>query len=266
MSGLSDSAVFGWAAVAVVLAQAVTALIARRLGRVSVVDVTWGLGFVLIALVCALGGDGTGWRRLVLLGLVGFWGLRLAWHISVKHRSHSGDDPRYAELIGKPLDQGGLAIAIRKVFLIQGLSMLLVSLPVFAGMLLPVRWPLVVALGLVVWLVGVIFEIVGDAQLAAYKRLKDRPPVLETGLWAWTRHPNYFGDACMWWGLWLIGGFASGWAPAVVTVIGPIAMTYFLAFATGARLLEKSMMARPGYPEYAARTPMFIPRPPARIR
>ena len=84
-------------------------------------------------------------------------------------------------------------------------------------------------LGVPVWAVGVVFETVGDAQLAAYKRDPDRGPVMDRGLWAWTRHPNYFGDACLWWGIWLVGGAASGWLPALATVVSPLAMTYFLA-------------------------------------
>lgn len=260
--------VLGLAVAVVVLAQAVTAVIALRVGRVSVVDVTWGLGFVAIALAGALFGDGTPWRRFLVLALVAGWGLRLAWHISRKHAGSAqptAEDPRYAELLGgRGLREGGFAIAVRKVFLIQGAATLVVSLPVLAAMALPVRWPWLVALGVIIWAIGVFFEIVGDAQLTAYKKLSTRPAVLDTGLWAWTRHPNYFGDACGWWGLWLVGGAASGWLVAVVTVIGPIAMTYFLAFATGARLLEQTMMRRQGYPEYAARTPMFLPRPPRR--
>ncbi len=113
------------------------------------------------------------------------------------------------------------------------------------------------------WAVGLVFESVGDAQLAAYKKDPDRPPVMDRGLWGWTRHPNYFGDACVWWGIWLVGGLAAGVLPAL-TVVSPVVMTYFLAFATGARLLERSMMKRPGYPEYAERTSMFFPLPPKR--
>ena len=117
-------------------------------------------------------------------------------------------------------------------------------------------------LGVVVWLVGVAFEAVGDAQLAAFKRdPANRGRVMDRGLWGWTRHPNYFGDAAVWWGVWLVS--AEAW-PGVLTVLSPVAMTYFLVFATGARLLEKSMMKRPGYPEYAARTSMFFPLPPKR--
>jgi steroid 5-alpha reductase family enzyme len=88
--------------------------------------------------------------------------------------------------------------------------------------------------------------------------------VLDTGLWRYTRHPNYFGDACVWWGLWVAAALSSGWLPALLTVVAPGAMTYFLAFATGARLLEQTMLQRPGYPEYAARTSMFVPLPPRR--
>lgn len=264
----STLGVFGLTVATVALAQGVTAVIARRVDRVSVVDVTWGLGSVAVALVSALFGDGTLWRRVLVLALVAGWGLRLAWHIFRKHRSHGApavEDPRYAELLGgRRLRQGGFAIAVRKVFAVQGGAMLAVSLPVLAAMTQPVRWPWLVAVGVAVWVIGIFFEVVGDAQLAAYKKLTRRPPVLDNGLWAWTRHPNYFGDACGWWGIWLVGGAASGWEAALLTVIGPIAMTYFLAFATGARLLEQTMMRRPGYPEYAARTSMFLPRPPRR--
>jgi steroid 5-alpha reductase family enzyme len=116
--------------------------------------------------------------------------------------------------------------------------------------------------GVAVWAVGYVFETVGDAQLAAYKADPDRGPVMDRGLWAWTRHPNYFGDACVWWGLWLAGAAATGWLPALLTLPAPVAMSYFLAYATGARPLERMMMKRPGYPEYAARTSMFFPLPP----
>ena len=126
-------------------------------------------------------------------------------------------------------------------------------------------WYLQVAALLASWAVGLYFEVVGDAQLAAYKaRPRDeRPPVMDQGLWGWTRHPNYFGDACLWWGLWLVGGLASGWLPGLLTIIAPIAMTYFIRNVTGARLLEKTMSSRPGWDEYAARVPLFFPKPPA---
>ena len=149
------------------------------------------------------------------------------------------------------------------MFLVQGLAIWFVSLPVqvrrghrdVAGP----GWSWV---GVAVWLVGLVFEAVGDAQLAAYKRDPDRGPVMDRGLWGWTRHPNYFGDACVWWGIWLAAAWPRGWLPALLTVLAPLAMTYFLVFATGPGCWRSTMMKRPGYPEYAARTSMFFPLPP----
>ena len=243
----------GVAAVAMV----VTALVARRIGRVNVVDVTWGLALVVVAVVCALfAGTGQSW---LLAALVAAWGLRLSWHIWRRSRGH-GEDPRYAAMLG----DGGFAAAVRKVFVIQGVAVWFVSWPLQAAAVCSLRWPWLVGVGVVVWAVGVLFEAVGDAQLAAYKRDPDRGPVMDRGLWAWTRHPNYFGDACVWWGLWLAGGLAHGWWAGLLSLPAPIAMTYFLAWKTGAKLLEQTMMKRPGYPEYAARTSMFFPLPPRR--
>ncbi len=245
----------------------IAASISRAVGRVAIVDIAWGLGFVAIALSTALasaaGDDGNNGRRWLVLVLVAIWGLRLGWHIRRRAVGH-GEDPRYVELLGGPVAEVGFAVAIRKVFVVQGLSLWLISLPVQVGAVLEVDYGPIVVIGSVVWLIGLAFEAIGDAQLASYKADPDRGPVMDRGLWGWTRHPNYFGDACVWWGIWLVGGLASGWVPGLLTVIAPIAMTYFLLFATGARLLEKTMMQREGYPEYAARTSMFFPLPPRR--
>ncbi len=250
--------VTGAAAVVVVALMVLTAALARQLGRVSVVDTVWGLGFIAVALVSAVLGTvlrDAAYLPWLLLAMVALWGGRLAWHIG--RRSHGGgEDPRYEELLSR--GEGGI---VRKVLLPQGLAIWFVSLPVQVAAVAdrPLAW--VAGLGVALWLVGLVFESVGDAQLAAYKRDPDRGPVMDRGLWRYTRHPNYFGDACVWWGIWL--AVASAW-PGVLTVLSPVAMSYFLVYATGARLLEKSMMRRPGYPEYAARTSMFVPLPPRR--
>lgn len=240
---------------AVVVLMAATALVSRAVGRVSVVDVTWGLGFVVVALVAVVLGDEP--VRWLLLVMVGAWGLRLAWHIGRRQLQHPHEDPRYAEMLG----EGGFAMALRRVFLVQGLAIWLVSLPVQVASVTGTRWTWLVGVGVALWLLGLVFESVGDAQLSAYKKDPERPPVMDRGLWAWTRHPNYFGDSSVWWGIWLVGGLASG-PLAALTVISPLVMTYFLVFASGARLLERTMMKRKGYPEYAARTSMFFPLPP----
>ena len=243
--------------VAVVLLMTATAVTARRMGRVVIVDLVWGLGFVLVALVSAVVGDAP--VRWVLLVLVAAWGLRLASHIGRRVLASDEEDPRYAKLLeGKPF-----SFAVRRVFVTQGVAVFVVSLPVQVAAALGdgvVLWLAVV--GVAVWLVGMVFETVGDRQLAAYRSepRESRPQVMDRGLWRFTRHPNYFGDSAAWWGIWLVSVAGTLWA--LLTVLSPVVMTYFLVFATGARLLEQTMMKRPGYPEYAARTSMFFPLPP----
>jgi len=251
----------GLSLVAVAVLMTTTALIGRRQGRVSVVDTAWGLGFIVVVVVAAAAGSGVLWRRLLLVVLVAIWGARLARHMHTRNQG-KGEDPRYAAMLEKEPGDPFL-VALRKVYLVQGLAVWFVSLPLqvsaAAG---PGLWPVAVA-GLLLWALGVVFEGVGDAQL---KRFKAGPgnkgKVMDRGLWSWTRHPNYFGDSAVWWGLFVIA--ASAW-PGVLTVLSPVVMTYFLVFATGARLLEKQMAERPGYPEYQQRTSYFLPRPPKRV-
>lgn len=247
------------ALVASLVVLGVTAGHSRVVGRVSIVDVAWGLAFVAMAAVVAVLGDGTPWRRWLLCGLVAVWGLRLSIHIARKQAGH-GEDPRYERLLAG----GGFGTALWKVFGLQAVLAWLVAWPVIAGAGSDVRWGWLVAVGIGVWAVGVLFEAVGDAQLASYRRDPDRGPIMDRGLWGWTRHPNYFGDACVWWGLWLVGGAASGWLPGLLTLVAPIAMTHLLRNVSGAALLERTMSRRPGWAEYAARVPMFVPRPPHR--
>ncbi|KGN36257.1 DUF1295 domain-containing protein [Knoellia subterranea] len=240
------------------LVMGVTALVARRVGRVSVVDVAWGLVFVAIAWVCVALGPSS--RSVLLAVLVTIWGGRLAWHIERRARG-GGEDPRYEKLLSAAPPERRFMYAVRKVFAVQALAAYIVSMPLqvaAAAGSKPLGW--VAALGVVVFVVGVGFEAIGDAQLARFKAdPANKGKIMDRGLWAWTRHPNYFGDSAVWWGLWII--CAEVW-PAVLTVFSPIVMTYFLAFATGARLLESEMAKRPGYPEYMQRTSMFLPRPP----
>lgn len=253
--------VSGAALATVTVAMVLTAWVARRTGRVSVVDVTWGLLFVAIAWVSAAVGSGDPGRRLLLAALVTLWGGRLAWHIHRRARG-AGEDPRYAAMLADAPEGRRFGYAVRRVFVVQGASAWFVSLPIQVAAVTssPASW--VVVVGVAIWLVGIGLETVGDAQLAAYKRdPANRGTVMDRGLWGWTRHPNYFGDACVWWGIWVIA--AAAW-PGVLTILSPGAMTYFLAFATGARLLESEMAKRPGYPAYMERTSGFVPWPPRR--
>jgi steroid 5-alpha reductase family enzyme len=248
----------------------VAAVRAKQLDKVAVVDVAWGAGFVLIAVVAGAVGtlmdDGSGWRRWLVAAMVAVWGLRLAWHIRGRAVGEHGgqEDPRYAELLGGPPSETGMGTVVRRVFLAQGAVQWFIAVPVMAGAVLGADWWPAVVAGVVVWAVGLFFEAVGDRQLAAYKKepKETRPQVMDRGLWRYTRHPNYFGDAAIWWGLWLAAGLGSGWVAGLATVLCPAAMTFFIYQVTGVKLLERTMMQRPGFPEYAARTSAFFPLPP----
>ena len=258
--GSNFYAVTGSSLLAVVVLMLATALEARRRGRINVVDTTWGLGFVVVAAVAALVGDGAGWRRVALLVVVALWGLRLAWHIT-RRNAGKGEDPRYAEMLATA-EGNPTWVAVRKVYLVQGLSLWFVSLPIQVSAAAGPGTTVVALVGLLLWGIGITFEAVGDAQLKAFKAdASNRGRVMDRGLWSWTRHPNYFGDSCVWWGIYVVA--ASAW-PGVLTVLSPVLMTYFLVFATGARLLEKHLGERPGYAQYRERTSYFLPRPPKR--
>ncbi|CAM4018257.1 DUF1295 domain-containing protein [Tsukamurella strandjordii] len=255
------------AASLVVLAavQAITFAVGRTIGRYNVVDVAWGAGIVAVAWIALLLGDGDRTRGWIITAIVTVWGLRLSWHMWVKSAG-KGEDPRYTDMLDRA-GGGGTGTVIRKIFVVQGAAQWFISLPVQVS---AVSGPtsgaalIVAAAGLAAALTGIGFEAVGDHQLRAFKAdPAHRGMIMDRGLWAWTRHPNYFGDACTWWGIWLIA--ASAW-PGVLTVASPALMTYFLVHATGARLLERFMSARPGWDEYAARTSFFVPRPPRRVR
>ncbi|MFI6316232.1 DUF1295 domain-containing protein [Nonomuraea sp. NPDC050556] len=253
--------VFFASALAMVVLLAVTLAVALRAGKHSVIDVAWGLGFSLVAIVSFALGSGDPARRVLLAALTVIWGVRLALHIG-RRNLREGEDPRYERMLSKA-PGSRTAYAIRTVYLTQGVILLFVSLPIQVAMTGDggIGW-LGVA-GALVWLAGFLFEAVGDWQLARFRADPDsRGKVLDSGLWRYTRHPNYFGDAVVWWGLFLIA--AEHW-PGVLTVLSPVVMTYFLAGKTGKPLLEKHLTrTRPGYAEYVRRTSGFLPRPPRR--
>ncbi|MET3935336.1 DUF1295 domain-containing protein [Arthrobacter sp. OAP107] len=256
-----------WAALGVVLVLAVTYAAAVGAGtggraRHSVMDVAWGPGFVVIAVISFIlsAGEGDDGRRVLLLVLTGIWGIRLGAHIGRRARG-GHEDPRYVELL-KGAHGSRNAYAVRRVYLPQGLVMFFVSLTIQVGMFATGALGWLAAAGLAVWLTGLIFESVGDLQLERFKNDPARKgTVLNTGLWRYTRHPNYFGDASVWAGLFLIA--AESW-PGVLTVLSPALMIWTLAAKTGKPLTEKAMAGRPGYREYVQSTSGFFPWPPRR--
>jgi steroid 5-alpha reductase family enzyme len=236
---------------------------ANRKKKLTIVDTAWGLGFIAVAVVSTFasthGYGGYAGTSMILFLLVLAWGVRLSLHLWVRNADVE-EDPRYQELAeadGRSFEQ----VALRRVFIPQGVAMWLVSTPVMVGMNNEGTHPWQGWLGVFVWLVGMFFETVGDVQLARFKRDPDNQgQLMDRGLWKYTRHPNYFGDACVWWGIWIVA--ASSWA-GVATIIGPIAMTFFLTKVTGVSLNEKGMRSsKPGYDEYVRRTSGFIPMPP----
>ncbi|WP_392676082.1 DUF1295 domain-containing protein [Streptomyces sp. LN785] len=246
------------AALAVML---VTFAVALHRGVHRVVDVAWGAAFAAVALVSYVlsAGEGDDGVRLLVTVLTVAWGLRLALHIARRGRG-LGEDPRYAAMLAGAHGNPDL-YALRKVYLLQGALVWLISLPVQAAQYLagPVggwAWA-----GTAVWAVGLGFEAVGDLQLARFKAdPAHRGRIMDRGLWSWTRHPNYFGDFCVWWGLFLI--VCAEPATAAATVVSPLVMSFLLIRGSGKALLERHMAGRPGYAEYTARTSGFLPRPP----
>jgi steroid 5-alpha reductase family enzyme len=253
---------FAVCAAAVVALLLATFAVALKVGRYNVVDAVWGLGFAVIAAVAfALSsGYGSATRRYLLLAVTVVWGLRLAAYIGWRSRGQ-GEDPRYAEMLGKAPGSRA-AYALRKVFLLQAALIWLISAPVQAGMFQRGGPSWLMYAGLAVWLCGLIFESVGDGQLARYKAdPANRGTVMDRGLWRYTRHPNYFGDACVWCGLFLISW--GSW-PGLVTVFSPVLMIFLLARGSGKPITEERMSGRPGYADYVARTSGFVPLPPRR--
>jgi len=229
----------------------------------SIVDIIWGFGFVVVAATSAAVGEGFSDRRYLLLCLVGVWGLRLSGYLAWRNLGH-GEDYRYVAM-RKKFGDSFWWISFFQVFLLQGVLMWVVSLPVqlSATAETPDSFGPLAFAGIALWMVGLVFETVGDAQLAAFKADPDnKGKVMDRGLWRFTRHPNYFGDFCIWWGVFLV---AAETVPGRYGVIGPLVMSFLLLRVSGVAMLEKTIgKRRPGYAEYIARTSAFFPRPPKR--
>ena len=249
------------AAIVIVTLMLVTWVISVIIKNASIVDIVWGFGFVVVAWTVRLTVDqGDDARQWLLVALVTIWGLRLAIHLFTRNHGN-GEDFRYRAMRKHHGDRFGL-ISLGTVFGLQGVLMFVVSLPVQLGQADPTPSIGVIAfIGIALWLVGMFFETVGDLQLAAFKKDPDsRGKVMSTGLWRYTRHPNYFGDACVWWGIGLVAAEtgAGAWG-----LIGSVVMTVLLRRVSGVTFLEKTMAKRrPGYTEYVVTTSPFIPRPP----
>lgn len=248
------------AAVGVVMA--LTLAISLRTKNWSVIDTFWGLGFVAVAVSSFLVSTGHGdtGRRLVALLVPAVWGLRLAGYLHWRNHGKP-EDPRYTALLRRrtgPL----IPFVLRTIFWAQGWVMWVVSIPITVAMFERRAVDALTWVGVALAAVGLFFETVGDLQLARFRAdPANAGKIMDRGLWAWTRHPNYFGDLCVMFALWLIA--AGSWL-GLLTVFAPILMTYMLVTKTGKRMLDRRLARTRGedYTRYAARTSGLIPWPP----
>ncbi|QWC85013.1 DUF1295 domain-containing protein [Nocardioidaceae bacterium] len=261
-----------WAAVALVVLFGGVFALSFVTGKHAVVDIFWGPAFGVAALAtyvhasfsdgdAAAGVDGPpGAVALLTLLLTWIWALRLGGHIFLRSRG-KGEDPRYEDLQSRA-DGNPQVFMLRKVYLTQAAVAWFVSLPIQAAMATSAGFGWLTLLGLLVWALGMFFETVGDWQLEQFKKdPSNKGEVLNSGLWRYTRHPNYFGDACVMVGLFLVAVSADAWI--WVLVLSPVAMVFNLAKGTGAALLEKDIEERrPGYADYIKNTSGFVPLPP----
>jgi steroid 5-alpha reductase family enzyme len=223
----------------------------------SLVDIFWGLGFIIVSFFYFNLNSNHSIRRLLVIALVFIWGLRLSLHI-LRRNWGRGEDPRYRTW----RERGGKSFwwkSYFKVFLLQGLVLWIVSLPLLAAQQSTKSvWTIFDAIGIFLWSLGFGFEAIGDWQLARFKRNPtNKGKVMRAGLWAYTRHPNYFGEALIWWGFYALAlNTPSSWW----MIISPLLMTFLLMRVSGVAMLEKSLViTKPEYKKYIESTNAFFP-------
>lgn len=250
----------GTAALVIAILMLLTWVVSVIVDNASIVDVIWGLGFVMATWAAYLFADidTTTDRSLLMLVMVTIWGLRLTGYLAWRNIGRA-EDHRYRQMRKQNPDSFWLT-SLFEVFGLQAAIMWVVAVPAVVtqgseGSLIWLDY-----LGVAVWLIGLFFETVGDIQLARFKaRPGSKGKVMDRGLWRYTRHPNYFGDSCVWWGIYLVAAAGGAWW----AIFSPVVMTALLMRYSGARLLEKTITRRhPGYGEYMRTTNAFFPGPP----
>lgn len=227
--------------------------------RNDVADIGWGLGFVMVAWLSYLISSSVNLQSILVNSIITLWGIRLAWHI-YKRNSKIEEDYRYAAW--RKEWKNFYLRSYLQVFLLQGLFMFLISLPI---VYLNLNNPLPTTLfyiGSLIWLIGFFFEGVGDYQLAQFVKIKKKGEIMQTGLWKYTRHPNYFGEVLLWWGIFLTA-FSISFTPW--TVIGPLTISILILFVSGIPMLEKKYEGNPEFEKYKLKTSAFFPLPPKNI-
>ncbi len=223
----------------------------------SIVDSFWGPGFLVVALFTFFTTKYMGLRTIIITSLVALWSVRLFFHITVRNWGKP-EDFRYVNFRKKWGTSFALLKAYLHVYMLQAVLLFIVSLPIIASNNSPdqsLSW--LSYLGIAIWIIGYFFEVVGDKQLKDFlSKPENKGKLMTSGLWAYTRHPNYFGEATMWWGIFLI---AITNLSGVWIIISPIVITLLLLFVSGVPMLEKKYKDRPDFIEYSKHTPKFFP-------
>jgi steroid 5-alpha reductase family enzyme len=230
----------------------------QLLNRNDIADIAWGPGFVVTAISAMILSNGTTQRGFLVLSLVILWAVRLAIHVFLRNRGKS-EDARYK----KWRQDWGKQVVIRsffQIFILQGLLIIIISLPV--TFIITSKQNLLGIfdfLGICIWLTGFFFEAVGDYQLMKYKKIpENKGKIITQGLWRYTRHPNYFGEVVLWWGIYIIALSVSlGWT----AILGPVTITFLILKVSGIPLLEEKYKDNPEFQTYKRRTSAFFPLP-----
>jgi steroid 5-alpha reductase family enzyme len=234
-----------------------------KLNNHAIVDVGWGSGFVLVAWYTFFRLSHQASTNWIVVLLISLWGLRLAYHVA-RRNWRKPEDYRYAAMRKRWGDKYPALKAFINVYMTQMVLMYVIALPIiFINRYTQSAFKSLVWIGLAVWIIGYFFEVVGDTQLAAFIRNPvNKGKLMTQGLWAYTRHPNYFGEATMWWGIFIIAlTVADGW----YSLISPITITLLLLFVSGVPLLEKKYKDRADFKAYKKRTNIFIPWFPKKV-
>ena len=252
---------FGWNVALVFGLMTALWVVSVRLRDASIVDPWWSIAFLLVTVHTALR-TGMTPAKVLLVILVGTWSLRLWLHLLLRNHGRP-EDPRYASFRRRYGPNRYWWVSLFQVFLLQGSLALLISAPLQLAAAAAPPGPISATdlAGLLVFTVGFLFEAVADRQLQSFRRNPaNSGKVLDTGLWRWSRHPNYFGEAVLWWGFWLMAlPQPLGWA----TVLAPAFMTFLLLRVSGVTMLDAHLKSsKPGYEDYVRRTSAFVPRPP----
>ena len=234
-------------------------LVSRALTRFDVADIGWGPGFIVSAVTAAAINESLNPRAYLVMALVIIWGMRLSLHVYLRNRGKP-EDARYRSW-RQEWGKNANIRAFFQIFMLQGLLVMVISLPV-TSVIRAGRMPFTIldAAGLLIWAMGFLFEAISDLQLVRFKKdAAHKGKIIMTGLWRYSRHPNYFGEVTLWWGIYLIAVAAgAGWP----MIIGPLTITFLILKVSGIPMLEKKYEGNPEFEEYRQRTSAFFPLPP----